>query len=357
MKETDTSPGLTGDKILKAVLSDKLLMEPLMRDYVCDEGHADDFDYSTLEQLPTEHIDPDTCKYYYSDLVWRVSFRDKSRKPLYVVILLELQSTTYYPMVLRMLNYTVQFYMHWVRTHSAKDRYPLPHILPLVIYTGFKNWHGPQDIQDLLPKYALDAWKAVIPLQFGFMLLDVNRIKLRGKSGSLARHFVDLLRVHPEGEWRQKRLEISKLLNDLDHEEARDAWAQLCYYMEERNKEATEVSAKTKTQKTYPRITAHYLDDENDHYLETLEPNGDAIPYGLRMRREGEAKGKAEGRAQAVADFIAWRYAECPRDILDSIKSSRDLEFIDRVSQALLSSNSLNDFLQKAGLSNDDEQG
>ena len=75
------------------------------------------------------------------------------------------------------------------------------------------------------------------------------------------------------------------------------------------------------------------------------------------MRREGEAKGKAEGRAQAVADFIAWRYAECPRDILDSIKSSRDLEFIDRVSQALLSSNSLNDFLQKAGLSNDDEQG
>ena len=118
------------------------------------------------------------------------------------------------------------------------------------------------------------------------------------------------------------------------------------------------MSAEAIMQKTYPRVTAQYLDDEIDHYLETLDANGNAIPYGLKMRREGEAKGKAEGEAKGkaegkattVADFIAWRYAECSREIIDSIKNSQDLEFIDKVSQALMNSDSLNDFLQKAGL-------
>ena len=231
MKESNTSSGLTGDKILKAVLADKLLIEHLMKDYICDEGHADDFDYSTLVQLPTEHINPETKQYFYSDLVWRVSFRDKSRLPLYVVILLELQSTSCYPMVLRMLNYTVQFYLAWVRTHNMEDSYPLPHILPLVIHTGLNNWRGPQNVKELLPTYAPAAWKAVPTLQFGFKLLDINRLNLRGNSKSLAKQFVDFLRIHPEQEWRSKWLETSQLLRDLDREGMHDAWAQLFTYM------------------------------------------------------------------------------------------------------------------------------
>ena len=56
MALTDTSAVLTCDKILKGVLADKLLMEQLLRFYVFEEAYADEFDYDTLRQLPTEQL-------------------------------------------------------------------------------------------------------------------------------------------------------------------------------------------------------------------------------------------------------------------------------------------------------------
>lgn len=61
MTQDETPERFTYDKILKSILSDALVIELLLRRYVCSPGCADVFDYSTLQQLPTEHIDPSTA--------------------------------------------------------------------------------------------------------------------------------------------------------------------------------------------------------------------------------------------------------------------------------------------------------
>ena len=75
-------------------------------------------------------------------------------------------------------------------------------------------------------------------------------------------------------------------------------------------------------------------------------------------RSEGRAEGRAEGReegeaigeANNTARLTAKRFADCPAEILDIIRSSTDRTFLDRVGEALFSASSLEGFMQTVGL-------
>ena len=66
-------------------------------------GWSDTLDFGSLNALPASYVSRDLHQ-RHSDLVWRIRFQDE--RWLYVVVLLELQSTIDQRMAVRMLTYT-----------------------------------------------------------------------------------------------------------------------------------------------------------------------------------------------------------------------------------------------------------
>ena len=90
-------------------------------------------DFSTLEPLPasfvTEHLGQ-----HHADMLWRI--HTAGGEWLYLLVLIEFQSTVDRRMALRMVN--------------CASRIWLGLVLPVVIYNGERRWNAPTDIRDLL---------------------------------------------------------------------------------------------------------------------------------------------------------------------------------------------------------------
>ncbi len=106
---------------------------------------ARSLDLSTLERLPasfvTEHLGQ-----RHADMLWRIRATDETW--LYLLVLLEFQSTIDRRMALRMLDYTVRV----LQGIDEEDLGPVgeyPPVLPLVIYNGERRWSAATDVREL----------------------------------------------------------------------------------------------------------------------------------------------------------------------------------------------------------------
>ena len=103
-------------------------------------------DFTTLERLPasfvTEHLGQ-----RHTDMLWRIGTTGGGW--VYILILLEFQSTVDRRMALRMMDYTATIW----RQLGKEDLGPggeYPFVLPIVIYNGERRWTAATDIGDLL---------------------------------------------------------------------------------------------------------------------------------------------------------------------------------------------------------------
>ncbi len=102
-------------------------------------------DFSTLERLPasfvTEHLGQ-----RHADMVWRI--QTTKAQWLYVLVLLEFQSTIDRRMALRMTDYTIRVLRGLSRDElGSRGEYPV--VLPIVVYNGEQRWTAAKDIRDL----------------------------------------------------------------------------------------------------------------------------------------------------------------------------------------------------------------
>ena len=151
-----TASGFTFDKSLKDVLANPVCIRQLLQFYVCRAEVLEEIDFERIEQLGTEFIDPSTQRSYYGDMLWKIGYKDPKREPLYLVLLLELQSTNCRYMALRMNNYMTQFYLRLLKTPAAQESQLLPQVLPVVFYTGWNVWKGPLSVCELIENGALN---------------------------------------------------------------------------------------------------------------------------------------------------------------------------------------------------------
>ena len=79
---------------------------------------------------------------------WRVRFRDD--RWLYLVLLLEFQSTDDRAMAVRLLTYTGLLYEKLIGEGVLRDRGELPPVLPIVIYNGSGPWTAAADVAELI---------------------------------------------------------------------------------------------------------------------------------------------------------------------------------------------------------------
>ena len=107
---------------------------------------APGLDFSTLKRLPasfvTEHLGQ-----RHADMLWRIQVAEGAW--LYLLVLLEFQSTIDRRMALRMMDYTVRV-LQGLGKDALGPGGEYPFVLPIVVYNGEPRWNAAQDIRELL---------------------------------------------------------------------------------------------------------------------------------------------------------------------------------------------------------------
>ena len=169
-----TTPG--SDPVYKRLYAFPEMVEDLLRS-VFPVEMLDAADWRSLGRLPAEYVGDDFRR-RHGDAVWRVRLRraDGRREWLYVLVLLEFQSTTDAIMALRVMQYTAMLYHELLREGAAEPG-RLPPVLPVVLYNGDAKWNAATDVRELIA----DAGSNVAPFQPSqrHVVLDENRASSR----------------------------------------------------------------------------------------------------------------------------------------------------------------------------------
>ena len=141
-------PGYAGpmqDPNYKRLFSFPRMVEDLLRGFLPGQW-LDELDFSTLQKLPTEYVSDELLK-RHGDCVWRLRRRGEW---LYLLVLLEFQSTDEPRMALRILTYTSLLYQELVRNDALDAGGRLPAVLPVVLYNGDARWRAALEVGELI---------------------------------------------------------------------------------------------------------------------------------------------------------------------------------------------------------------
>ena len=156
------------DAAYKNLFSYTAMVEDLIRGFVAEKW-IDALDFETLEKLSAEFVSDD-LRQRRGDGVWRVRFRDEW---LYVLVLLEFQSTDDPYMALRILVYTGLLYQDLIRRRALGPGGKLPPVLPIVLYNGRPPWTAELEMARLIEPVGEDLARYQ-PSQ-RYILLDEGR--------------------------------------------------------------------------------------------------------------------------------------------------------------------------------------
>ena len=144
----DSTPGTLApmqDPNYKRLFSFPRMVEDLLCAFLPAEVLTE-LDFSSLDKLPAEYVSDELLK-RHGDCVWRLRRRGRW---LYLLVLLEFQSTEEPRMALRILTYTSLLYQELVRNDALDARGRLPAVLPVVLYTGAARWRAAVEVRELI---------------------------------------------------------------------------------------------------------------------------------------------------------------------------------------------------------------
>ena len=286
---------LSCDKILKDILSNKLCMQQLLQGYVLEPEVSEQLDYNTLEQLQTEYIDPDTKRAYQGDMLWKLYFKDASQQPIFLFIMLEFQSTIENDMLLRILNYATQCYFRHLRNrYPSNGQFPLPWIIPVVLYTGKRPWSAPTKFRQILPTEIPRGLRDhAISVDLVYKLLETRTLELEDRDIDLARYLFECLKSNSIDKLRENWQNIRELLRKLQLEDLFKSWGQLISMV------ATRIGT---GRDDYIAMDKDNYDEVNPNEVTAmLEPEGE-LSWRQRTLLEGQIKGHAKGKAEGLAE-------------------------------------------------------
>jgi predicted transposase/invertase (TIGR01784 family) len=156
------------DKLYREFFNHPQLIEELLRGFV-DEQFVHDLDFSSLTKLNPTFTTDEFIK-READIVYEILYKEK---PIYIYLLLELQSSVDQFMVERMLQYVCAFSREYCKTRKVIQ---FPPVFPLVLYNGNRKWDAAVQFQKLVSSSPLPS--KYIP-HFGYALVAINEIPKR----------------------------------------------------------------------------------------------------------------------------------------------------------------------------------
>jgi hypothetical protein len=232
------------------------------------------------------------------DLVYSV--RAGKRRVL-VYVLAEHQSKVDPWMAFRLLCYLVAIWKSCRAQHPRAQK--LPAILPIVVHHSPTGWTAPVAFEDMLDVDAalLDAFGPHVP-RFRFLLDDLSSqtdADLRARTEMTAGGRVAILSLKHGRDHVALRIRV--LAPDGRSPSARDVMASVLRYILETSR-ADPATLRGLLARQVGR-------EEAEKMLTTAE----------MLRREGEARGKAEGKREALLLLLRQRFGRLPAAVVSSI--------------------------------------
>ena len=134
----------THDNAYKKLFSHPEMVKALLTGFV-DPGIVRYFNLDSLKKQSGNYV-TDDLRDREDDIVWRVKFKDQW---LYIYLLLEFQSGCDSWMALRIAEYFTLLCQDIVTATNLKKGDLLPPVLPIVLYTGSKEWDAPLELSEL----------------------------------------------------------------------------------------------------------------------------------------------------------------------------------------------------------------
>jgi predicted transposase/invertase (TIGR01784 family) len=126
------------DGAYKKLFSNEHMVEALVTHFFSD-ALGSELDFSAMTSIDPGFVTRALTR-RTSDLIWKIPRDDGD--DVFVILILEFQSTPDASMAMRMLNYTSLLYDHLVGSEGLKDDKKLPPVLPFVIYNGASTWNA-----------------------------------------------------------------------------------------------------------------------------------------------------------------------------------------------------------------------
>ena len=157
------------DPNYKRLFSFPRMVADLLRAFLPGEVLAE-LDLSTLGKLPAEYVSDELLQ-RHGDCVWRLRRRGRW---LYLLVLLEFQSTEEPRMALRILTYTSLLYQELVRSGALDAGGRLPAVLPVVLYTGEGRWRAAMEVGELVGP--VGRWLAPYQPSQRYLVVDERHV-------------------------------------------------------------------------------------------------------------------------------------------------------------------------------------
>ena len=157
------------DPNYKRLFSFPRMVEDLLRAFLPGEVLAE-LDLSTLDKLPAEYVSDELLQ-RHGDCVWRLRRRGRW---LYLLVLLEFQSTEEPRMALRILTYTSLLYQELVRSGALDAGGRLPAVLPVVLYTGEGRWRAAMEVGERVAP--VGRWLAPYQPSQRYLVVDERHV-------------------------------------------------------------------------------------------------------------------------------------------------------------------------------------
>ena len=284
------------DAAYKDLFSHPPMVEDLLRGFAA-RGWSDKLDFETLEKLPADYVSDD-FRQRHGDSVWRLRLQGPGEAWLYLLVMLEFQSTTDPFMAVRVLVYTGLLYQDLIRRGALDEAGRLPPVLPIVLYNGSNEWSAPVEVGDLIAP----AGEALAPFQPSqrYFLLDEGRW---GKDDLPGRNLVSALvgmETSATAEALSEAAEaLSEWLRDSGDDELRRAFAEWLRQVSSRRfGEGAPLAAEAL--EGGGAMLAERVQEWIEEWLREGREQGreQGLEQGLEL---GLERGRAEGRAEERA--------------------------------------------------------
>ncbi len=284
--------------------------------------------WQTMRFAPGSLIDP-ALSDRHSDLLYEVEL---AGAPAFLYLLLEHQSTNDPDMPLRMLVYMTRIWERFRKEHPVPDdgvRVPLPPIVPALVTHAPGGWTAPRCFEDLVEPHptTTPGLAALVP-RFSMLVEDLRDLSNEDiKSRALA--------AFP-------KLVLWALRDARSGPELLRNFAQWASAMQEAWRAPYGVEALGQLLRYIELVCDDLQLEEFRAKLRELAPGVEqaAVTIAEQMRREGEARGRFEGRVQVLTKQLTLKFGAIGAEQLALIGAATD-EDLDRYVERVLTADTL----------------
>ena len=302
----------------------------------------DALDFASLERMPasfvTEHLGR-----RHADMLWKI--QTVNEEWLYLLVLIEFQSTIDRRMALRMMNYAGGIWMG-LGENDLGPGGEYPFVLPVVVYNGERPWNAATDIRDLLatvpeqllgtqPRhpYLLIELQTLDPstLPYGSVLSMIARFE-QARSPEQLEHLVGTL-----ADWVE-RADAEELLDNF-----REWISQVLVQRHGPAGRALELKIRNEEEARMTTLierARQWGEELNQHWLEK------GIEKGIE---EGVARGRLEGERALVYRLVTRRFGPgATEQLIPVLDGITDPELIAGVADAVVECETAAEFMERA---------